>query len=447
MKKVKILYVEDNKGDQTSFRYFMKDLPESFDLTIADTIKEAKQFINKEIFDIVLCDHFLGDGTSFDILELKQEIPIIVITGVGNGDIQLKAIKMGAKDYFIKDGDFNYLKVLPLAIENILKNNQTEIALKETEEQIQSIFKNAPAAVIMIDDEGKIVRWNPKAETIFGWPEDEVIDKFMHEIIFIGKDREEFLKIKKQCLEANENDLFNKAIELIAVNKAHSNFPIEVSISPTIVNGKSFLILFIYDISCRKKTHEDLNEKSSLIKNNTIRINEINDALLRSMQMNFLENIPIGEKGDELDAIAMGINILQEVIEMKIRELKTEEEKFRRLMEAATDAIVIVNSHGKIKLVNKQTQNLFGYTTDELIGNNVEMLIPLSLKHKHQTQVAHFLAHSQARPHGTRLDLFGKHKNGIEIPVEISLSHFESSEGILVFATIMDISEQKKIRN
>ncbi|MDP1747058.1 MAG: PAS domain S-box protein [Bacteroidota bacterium] len=124
--------------------------------------------------------------------------------------------------------------------------------------------------------------------------------------------------------------------------------------------------------------------------------------------------------------------------------LAESEEKFRKLLETAPDAMVIVDSKGKIKLINLQTEKLFGYTKDELLGKEVELLIPSHHIKGHRSHSEHFFAHPQTRTMGVGLNLRGKHKNGTEIPVEISLSPLKTADGIWVSAAIRDISERKK---
>ncbi len=132
------------------------------------------------------------------------------------------------------------------------------LQLKESEKQIETILTSAPEAVIVIDDEGKIVRWNPRAEAIFGWTAEEVIDKHLHEIIIPERFREAHQKGMKHFLKTKEGPILNKPLELPAIRKDYSEFDAGISISPTILNEKYYFIGFVSDISYRKKAEEQL---------------------------------------------------------------------------------------------------------------------------------------------------------------------------------------------
>lgn len=119
--------------------------------------------------------------------------------------------------------------------------------------------------------------------------------------------------------------------------------------------------------------------------------------------------------------------------------------KFQNFLESVPDAIVLIEQNGSIKYVNFQTEVLFGYNKFEIIGNKIELLMPSRFKHSHQKLRQNYMLNPKVRRMGTDMELFAKHKNQSEFPVEVSLSNLETEEGILICASIRDVSNQKSI--
>ena len=128
----------------------------------------------------------------------------------------------------------------------------------------------------------------------------------------------------------------------------------------------------------------------------------------------------------------------------RLRQTEASEAKFRGLLEAAPDAIVIIKDDGKIAIVNAQAEEMFGYTRQELIGEPVELLVPRRFADAHVRNRSDYFKEPRARRMGAGLELLGVRRDGHEFPIEISLSPMNVAEGLLVSAAIRDVTERKR---
>ena len=141
----KILFIEDDKIDRIAVERFLKHGNFPFELLLAGSIAETRAILRTARFDAAVVDYILGDGTAFDLFEDLPDTPMILITGIGNEEIAVKAMKSGAYDYLIKDAEGNYLKTLALTVENALKRKETEAELIRYREHLEALVARRTA--------------------------------------------------------------------------------------------------------------------------------------------------------------------------------------------------------------------------------------------------------------------------------------------------------------
>jgi PAS domain S-box-containing protein len=129
----------------------------------------------------------------------------------------------------------------------------------------------------------------------------------------------------------------------------------------------------------------------------------------------------------------------------QLRAERAADARFRALLEAAPDAMVVVGEDRRIQLVNAQTEKLFGYERADLVGQPLRVLIPDRFASAHDRHEGAFFARPTVRQMGSDLELFGRHKEGADIPIEVSLSPLETEQGMTVSAAIRDVSERRRM--
>ncbi len=171
--KSHVLLIEDDKIDQMAFERMVKNEHLSYDYTIAGSVTEAKYLLNSSKFDFIIADYLLGDGTAFDLFDLINGTPFIFVTGCGNEEAAVTAMKAGAYDYLIKDPDRKYLRMLPVTAENAIKHKNIENQIR----MLSHAMMNIRDSVYIVDKNGHIIFINHAFTEIYGYQEKEIIGR------------------------------------------------------------------------------------------------------------------------------------------------------------------------------------------------------------------------------------------------------------------------------
>jgi len=271
--------------------------------------------------------------------------------------------------------------LITAAIRDITVRKDADEHLAQMEERYRGLMEAAPDGMVVVNQSGEIVLLNVQAEKQFGYLRDELIDQKVTNIIPQGFAERLIADGTRTAAEALAQQI-GTGIELIGRRKDGSEFPIEIMLSP-LESTEGILV-------------------TAAIRNITVR----KDAEKHLVQM---------------------------------------EGRYRGLLEAAPDGMVVVNQAGEIVLLNAQAEKHFGYLRDELLGQKVTNIIPQGFAERLIADGTRTAAEALAQQIGTGIELIGRRKDGSDFPIEIMLSPLESAEGILVTAAIRDISERKQL--
>jgi PAS domain S-box-containing protein len=273
-------------------------------------------------------------------------------------------------------GTFLGLLITTVAAWSVQRDNSES---KDSGAKYSGLLEAAPDAMVVVNEGGEIVLLNVQAEKQFGYSRDELLGVKVKNIIPKGFAERLIADGTRTATEALAQQI-GTGIELIAQRKNGSEFPIEIMLSPLESAEGTLVTAAIRDISIRKAAEQHLGQM---------------------------------------------------------------EGRYRGLLEAAPDAMVVVNQAGEIVLLNVQAEKRFGYSRDELVGQKVKNIIPKGFAERLIADGTRTATEALAQQIGTGIELVARRKNGSEFPIEIMLSPLESAEGILVTAAIRDISVRK----
>jgi PAS domain S-box-containing protein len=267
--RYKILFIEDNQLDQMAFKRFVDENNIPYDCTIAGSVSEAQQALNSDQFDIVITDHSLGDGTAFEILKLAENTPVIVVTGAGDEETAIRAWKAGAYDYLIKDLSQNYLKAIPITVENAVSHKIIEKKLQ----LLSGAVMSTDDSVYISDMQGRIIFVNKAFCNTYGYKEQEIIGE-NSTVLWIGKQQTENTR------SVFQTRTIGSSWEVGFYHKRNDDSVFPVSLSRSTIkdpNGNEVAIVGVArDISERILIEEELNTENQNLKK---RIRELEEKL------------------------------------------------------------------------------------------------------------------------------------------------------------------------
>ena len=381
-------------------------------------------------------------------------------------------------------------------------------ANQQSEARYRGLLEAAPDAMVVVNERGEIVLLNAQAEKQFGYRRDELLEQIVTNIIPAGFAERLIADGTRTAAEALAQQI-GTGIELIGQRKDGSEFPIEIMLSPLDSAEGILVTAAIRDITVRKDAEKHLAQMEGRYRglleaapDGMVVVNERGEIVLLNAQaekhFGYRRDELIGQKvtniipvgfaerliadgtrtaaealaqqigtGIELNGrrkdgsefpieimlspleSAEGILVTAAIRDITVRKdaethLAQMEGRYRGLLEAAPDGMVVVNERGEIVLLNAQSEKQFGYLRNELIGQEVKSIIPEGFAERLIADGTRTAAEALAQHIGTGIELYGLRKDGSEFPIEIMLSPLESVEGILVTAAIRDITTRKE---
>jgi hypothetical protein len=357
---------------------------------------------------------------------------------------------------------------------------------------LPDLLEAAPDAIVLVDAEGRIVRVNAQTERLFGYARTELVGRPI-EILVPEAAREGHPDHRRRYLTDPVPRPIGQGKPLSARRRDGSEFPAEISLSAVDTLNGRLVAAAVRDITGRQAALNAQARLASIVESSDDAIiskscagiiTSWNAAAERiygytaaeiigehvlglvapgdeAAETELLARVVRGERVARLRArrrrrdgeiitvslslspiIAEGGIVGAASVSRDLTEQERAEAKFNGLLEAAPDAIVGVDTTGRIVLANAQTARLFGYADGELIGRPVEILVPHGVRGHHQALRDRYLTDPQPRPMGQGSQLSARRRDGTSFPAEVSLSSLETEDGLIVLASIRDVSDR-----
>jgi PAS domain S-box-containing protein len=480
--------------DKVPFAAALSKFPEGVIVNVNESFERAFGFTKQEAINKTT----LELGINPDSENREHIVAELQAQGSARGIEQKLVTKSGVQRVFLLNIDL----VSVGTQKYILQTAEDITEHKRAEERFRLTVESAPNSIVMVDENGRIALVNLQTEKLFGYTRAELIGQSV-EILVPERYRAVHPQHRSSFMRDPRARPMGKGRDLFGLRKDGSEFPVEIGLNPVETEQGIAILASIVDITERKRAEQALRssqERLHLIIDTAMDAVVTIDNKSRVIGWNSQAEAIFGWQAEEItgqylyetiippryrEAHRQGLkrflstgesSVLNKRIELTalhrdghefpielaitpanlggelifnafardITERKRAEERFRLVIESAPNAMVMADRHGKIVLVNVQTEKFFGYARDELIGQSVEMLVPERYRNGHTHHRAAFMSNPSARPLGMGRYLFGLRKDGSEFPVEIGLNPIETEQGVMAIASIVDITERKR---
>lgn len=260
--RISILLIEDDFVDQMALTAQVKAEQLPYEIQIASSVAEARQLLSSCVFDLVIADYHLGDGTSFDLFDILENKLVIFATGAGDEETAAHAMRLGVRDYLIKDPERKYLKLLSYRVNSVMHHWRGEEALRESEERYRELFENASDLIQGVALDGTILFVNPAWREAFGYSVEETRGLKLMDIIHPSS--------LAHCMEAFHRVIRGtpaRNIEATFVTREGREIILEGNADCHFVNGKPASTRAIFrDVTEKKRAERALQEANEELK-------------------------------------------------------------------------------------------------------------------------------------------------------------------------------------